>query len=358
MKHLINEHIRALNPPKADLLNHDRGVFLDKSELPYGPSPLVIQEMIKAATTVNRYPEILHHSLRTAIANYTNTRKEQIFVGNGSDAIIELLLKIFVKFGENVLIPIPTFFVYQHATKIVGGNPIFVNRLDDFGLEVPRLLQKVTPEVKLIFIANPNNPTANYVSREIILNILNQVDCIVVVDECYYEFCQETVIDLVDQYPNLVVLRSFSKSFGLAGLRVGYSIANETIIDYLYRVANPFSVNAIALAAAVVALKDIDYVNSNIEKICQEREIMAQNLAQLGCLVYPSSTNFLFIGTHSLGISSKQLVKALQDKQIFVQDCGLQAGLDEYCFKASIGTPADNQVLLKGLKEILQIRPN
>ncbi|MDB9416095.1 hypothetical protein PN487_05680 [Microcystis aeruginosa CS-556/03] len=95
-----------------------------------------------------------------------------------------------------------------------------------------------------------------------------------------------------------------------------------------------------------------------IEKICQEREIMAQNLAQLGCLVYPSSTNFLFIGTHSLGISSKQLVKALQDKQIFVQDCGLQAGLDEYCFKASIGTSADNQVLLKGLKKILQIRPN
>ena len=258
MKHLINEHIRALNPPKADLLNHDRGVFLDKSELPYGPSPLVIQEMIKAATTVNRYPEILHHSLRAAIANYTNSRKEQIFVGNGSDAIIELLLKIFVKFGENVLIPIPTFFVYQYATKIVGGNPIFVNRLDDFRLDVPSLLQKVTPEVKLIFIANPNNPTANYVSREIILKILNEVDCIVVVDECYYEFCQETVIDLVDQYPNLVVLRSFSKSFGLAGLRVGYGIANETIIDYLYRVAKPFSVNAIALAAAVVAFIQLE----------------------------------------------------------------------------------------------------
>jgi histidinol-phosphate aminotransferase len=291
--------------------------------------------MIKAATTVNRYPEILHHSLRAAIANYTNSRKEQIFVGNGSDAIIELLLKIFVKFGENVLIPIPTFFVYQYATKIVGGNPIFVNRLDDFRLDVPSLLQKVTPEVKLIFIANPNNPTANYVSREIILKILNEVDCIVVVDECYYEFCQETVIDLVDQYPNLVVLRSFSKSFGLAGLRVGYGIANETIVDYLYRVAKPFSVNAIALAAAAVALKDMDYVNSNIQKICQERELMAENLAQLGCFVYPSSTNFLFMGSHSLGIPSRQLVQALQDKQIFIQDCGLQAGLDEYFFKVS-----------------------
>jgi histidinol-phosphate aminotransferase len=358
MKHLINEHIRALNPPKTDLLNHDKGVFLDKSELPYAPSPLVIQEMIKTATTVNRYPEILHHSLRAAIANYTNSRKEQIFVGNGSDAIIELLLRIFVKFGENVLIPIPTFFVYQYATKIVGGNPILVNRLDDFGLDVPSLLQKVTPEVKLIFIANPNNPTANSVSREIILNILNEVDCIVVVDECYYEFCQETVIDLVDQYPNLVVLRSFSKSFGLAGLRVGYGIANETIVDYLYRVAKPFSVNAIALAAATTAIKDIDYVNFNIQKICQEREIMAQNLAQLGCFVYPSSTNFLFIGTHSLGIPSRQLVQSLQDKQIFVQDCGLQAGLDEYFFKVSIGTPANNQALIKGMEDIIQIRPN
>jgi histidinol-phosphate aminotransferase len=232
-----------------------------------------------------------------------------------------------------------------------------VNRLDDFGLDVPSLLQKVTPEVKLIFIANPNNPTANSVSREIILNILNEVNCIVVVDECYYEFCQETVIDLVDQYPNLVVLRSFSKSFGLAGLRVGYGIANETIVDYLYRVAKPFAVNAIALAAATTAIKDIDYVNSNIQKICQEREIMAQNLAQLGCFVYPSSTNFLFIGTHSLGIPSRQLVQALQDKQIFVQDCGLQAGLDEYCFKISIGTPADNQALIKGMKEVLQMAP-
>ena len=153
MQYLINEHLRNFKTKALNFSNEKSGIFLDKCELPYGPSPLVIEAIVKAANTVNRYPEMRQTSLRSAIANYTNTRKEQIFIGNGSDAIIELLIRLFVQPNDQVLIPIPTFFVYQYYTKMVGGNPIFFHRLDDFTLEVPSLIEKVTSQVKLIFIA-------------------------------------------------------------------------------------------------------------------------------------------------------------------------------------------------------------
>ncbi|MDJ0728705.1 MAG: histidinol-phosphate transaminase [Crocosphaera sp.] len=358
MQHLINEHLRTFKAKTLNFSNEKNGIFLDKCELPYGPSPLVLEAMIKAANTVNRYPEMGQTSLRSAIANYTHTKKEQIFVGNGSDAIIELLIKLFVQPNDQVLIPIPTFFVYQYYTKIAGGNPIFIHRLDDFSLDVPSFLEKVTSQVKLIFIANPNNPTGNCIPQEVIIQLLENVNCIVVVDECYYEFSQETVVDLVDQYPNLVVLRSFSKSFGLAGLRVGYSIANETIIDYLYRISKPFCVNTIALTAAIVALENMPYVQANVQKICQEKAIMSQKLEQLGCDVYPSSTNFLLVNSKPLNILSKQVVQKLQDQKIFVQDCSLQPGLDEYYFRVSMGTSQENHTFLKAFSHLLHQNKN
>ena len=351
--YLVNEHIKALSSKVADPPRSENAISLDKNELPFSPSPSIIKAIADASTKSNRYPEILGGCLREALANYTGTKKEQIFLGNGSDDLIELIAKVFVKSGDDGLLPIPTFFVYKHAIKIIGGNPIYVNRTDDFGLDVNALLQKVTSKTKVVFIANPNNPTANLVSRNVILEVLNNVKCIVVIDECYYEICQETVIDLVDRYPNLIVLRSLSKSFGLAGLRIGYGIANETLVDYLYRAAQMFPVNNIAMIAGIVALTEVEYARSNIEKICLERKKLTQALEQLGFFVYPSSTNFLFVKTKLLEISSYQLVQALSQKNIFVKDFGLQPSLDAYYFRTSVGTPRENQALLEGLAEVI-----
>jgi histidinol-phosphate aminotransferase len=349
---LINEHIKALNP-KQTLYKSEDAIRLDKGELPYPPSPEVIKAICDAAGEINRYPELLGGALRKALAEYAGVKTEQIVMGNGSDDLIELILKVFVKSEEEVLLPIPTFFVYDFATRVVGGVPVSVKRNEDFGLNVEAILEKISSKTKVLFIANPNNPTANLVSRNTILEILSYLDCLIVVDECYYEFCQETVADLIEQYPNLIVLRSFSKSFGLAGIRLGYGIASERVIDYLYRATQLFPINKLAIAAANAALKDRDYVRLNIENICQERNNLAGELEKLGFIVYPSATNFLFVGTKPLGITSKDLVQFLQDKNIFVADFGLKQGLDAYYFRIAIGTSSENQVLLGGLKEVI-----
>ena len=348
---LVNDHIKALAPKPALPTKGNQAISLDKGELPYPPSPRVVEAIANAAKTVNRYPDVLGGSLRGALAEYAGVKTEQIVVGNGSDDIIELIVKVFVQPGDKTLLPTPTFVIYDLATRVVGGKPIHVSRTADFGLDVKALLE-VAPRTKVLFLANPNNPTANSIAREVIVEILDRVECLVVVDECYYEFCQETVADLVGQYPNLIVLRSLSKSFGLAGMRVGYGIANEFTIDYLYRAAQMFPVNELAMIAANAALADQAYVHSKIEQVWQERKALAQQLEGLGFLLYPSATNFLFVSTKPLGISSKDLVKALRDKNIFVADFGLKQGLDAYYFRVSVGTPRENQTFLQGVEAI------
>lgn len=351
--YLLNEHIKTLTSKKAPRKGGN-AIRLDKGELPYPPSDQVVKAITNAASEINRYPEILGGSLRKALAQYTGTSEEQIIIGNGSDDLIELIIKVFVKPGEEVLLPTPTFFIYDFATKVVGGVPVWVKRTEDFGLSIQAILKQITSRTKVLFIANPNNPTANLISRETILELLQQLDCLVVVDECYYEFCQVTVADLIDRYPNLIILRSLSKSFGLAGIRVGYAIANEESVDYLYRAAQLFPVNKLALAAANAALEESAPVFSNIEQICQERANLARELEQLGLFVYPSATNFLFVRTEALSIISQDLVRSLEDQNIFVADFGLKQGLDAYYFRTSVGTPAENQVLLAGLQKAIK----
>jgi len=355
-KDMVNQHVKSLTPKVAGPPKADNAIRLDKGELPYPPSRHVIEAIASAARTLNRYPDILGGELRGALAKYTKGKPEQIIIGNGSDDMIELIVKTFVQPGEEVLLPVPTFFVYWHSTEMIGARPVFVQRTADFGLDVEAMLQKVTPQTKVLFIANPNNPTANLVARETIIQILDRLDCMVVVDECYYEICQETVADLVDKYPHLIVLRSFSKSFGLAGLRVGYAIANEVIVDYLYRAAQLFPVSKLALVGAIAALEEISYVQANLAQIRQERGKLAKALQQLGFIVYPSATNFLFVRTEPLGITSKDLVAALQGKNIFVADFGGKPGLDEYYFRTAVGTRTENQRLLNGLQEAIAAR--
>ena len=349
---LFNEHIKTLTPKKA-IIRGENAIRLDKGELPYPPSPKVVQAIAETVNQINRYPDVLGGTLRTALADYTGVNPEQIVIGNGSDDLIELIVKIFLKPGEEVILPTPTFFVYGFATRVVGGVPIEVARKEDFSLDIDAIINQVTPKTKVIFLANPNNPTANLEPREHLIKILERLDCIVVIDECYYEFCQETVADLVDSYPNLIVLRSLSKSFGLAGIRVGYAITNENIADYLYRIAQLFPVNKLAIAASRAALKDREYIQYNINQIHQSKQQLIPALEEIGLIVYPSATNFLFLNTKPLGMPSQDLVKSLQEKNVLVADFGGKQGLEPYYFRTAIGTPEENQILLKALSSKL-----
>ena len=325
-------------------------IRLDKGELPYPPSPKVVDAIATAAATCNRYPDLLGGQLRTALADYTGAQPDQIIIANGSDDLIELIVKISLQPGDQVLLPVPTFFVYGFATQVVGGSPVHIQRTPEFGLDLEALLAQITPQTKVLFIANPNNPTGNLVPRELLVEILERLDCLVVVDECYYEICQQTVVDLIDRYPHLIILRSLSKSFGLAGLRVGYALANATLVDYLYRAAQLFPVNTLAIAAALAALTDLPYIQTNLEQICQARTNLTQQLQQLGLGVYPSVTNFLLVNTQPVGLTSAEVVQRLSDRHILVQDFGNKPGLDAYHVRTAVGTPTENQALLAGVK--------
>lgn len=349
----VSPSIRGLVSKTAGPPKDNQAIRLDKGELPYPPSPKVVDAITQAATTCNRYPAVLGGVLREKLAIYTGAFPEQLIISNGSDDLIELIIKVFVQPGQQVLLPVPTFFVYWHATQVMGGVPVFVQRTPDFGLDVDALVAKTTPDTKVLYIANPNNPTANLVGRDTLIEVLNRVNCVVVVDECYFELCQTTIADLVATYPNLIVLRSLSKSFGLAGLRIGYAIATPQVVDYLYRAAQLFPVNKVAIAAGIAALEDQAYVQANIQRILAEKPRLQKALVNLGFKVYPSDTNFLFVDTQPLNLQSDVLVKALQDQNIWVADFGSKPGLGDHYFRTAVGTPEENQGLLKGLEVVI-----
>jgi histidinol-phosphate aminotransferase len=331
----------------------ERSIRLDKGEFPYPPSPRVVAAIQGAAVGVNRYPEVLTPTLRQVLADYCGLAVDRVAIGNGSDDLIELVLKICLDPGDEVIVPVPSFFVYGAATEMLGGKTVQVPRQEDFDLDIPAILAAVTDRTKLIFIANPNNPTANGTARENLMSILEQVSCFVVVDECYFEIYGQTVADLVDLYPHLIVLRSLSKSFGLAGIRIGYSLANPLVTDYLYRVAQIFPVDCLAVAAGIAAIQDVAYARQKLQEVVFDRDKLAVAMTGLGLRVYRSDTNFLFVSTALLGIFATDLVQKLAAKEIYVADFSHKPGLDGHHFRVATGTFAENQEFCRALVEAL-----
>jgi histidinol-phosphate aminotransferase len=352
MEKSIRSIVRSLPSKQAGNPKSDRAIRLDKGEFPYPPSPQVISAIQAAASGINRYPEVLTNTLRQAIADYNRVDLDRIFVGNGSDDLIELVLKICIEPGDEVILPVPTFFVYGAASKMLGGVTVAVPRQDDFGLDVAAILAAITPRTKLIFIANPNNPTANLVDRAALIELLDQTDCLIVVDECYFEICQTTIAAEIESYPNLIVLRIFSKGFGLAGLRLGYGITNPQMTDYLYRIAQIFPVNQLAIAAGIAALTDLDYMETKLAEIKNERQQLAAAMQALGLQVYRSDTNFLLVNCADWGVTSAVLVAQLAQQEIFVADFGGKPGLDNYHLRVATGTPIENQAFLSNLQTL------
>jgi histidinol-phosphate aminotransferase len=229
---------------------------------------------------------------------------------------------------------------------------VAVPRKADFGLDVTAIIAAITPRTKLIFIANPNNPTANLVDRAALLELLDLADCLIVVDECYFEICQITIAAEIEQYPNLIVLRSLSKGFGLAGLRLGYGITNPQMTDYLYRAAQIFPVNQLAIAAGIAALADLDYMQTKLAEIKNERQQLAAAMQALGLRIYRSDTNFLLASCADWNITSAALVAQLAQQEVFVADFGGKPGLDNYHLRVATGTPIDNQAFLANLQTL------
>jgi histidinol-phosphate aminotransferase len=353
MRDLVPDYVKRLPVRAASGPAVPGEIRLDRNEQPFAPSPRVVEAIQKAAEQANRYPESFSGSLRRRIEQYTGVAFDQIAVGNGSDELIEWIARAFLSNGDEIIVPKPSFFYYATTCGAVGGVTVYADRNPDFTLRIDSIFEKVTDRTKVLYIANPNNPTGTPVPRAEIIEILDRADFLVVVDECYHEFHGETVVDLLPKYPHLLILRSFSKAFGLAALRIGYAMGTPEMIGYLHRVAQSYSVNRMAHAAAIAALDDVEWAKEKIATICEQRDELAAAIREAGYLAHPTRTNFVLVNSKPVGKTSTEIAAELRKAQIHVTDFAGYPGLDEYSFRITIGQPHENAAALRILQQLV-----
>ncbi len=322
-------------------------IKLDANENPYGCSPKVSQALA-GYPHLNIYPDDAQSRLRKLLARYAGVDAGYVVAGSGSNQLIDLVARLFLDKGDEVINCTPTFGIYRFSTELCGGTVVEVPRQEDFALNVSAIKRAISKKTKLIFLANPNNPTGTLTSRQEILELLD-TGLPLLVDEAYYEFSQKTAAPLVSQYGNLMVLRTLSKWAGLAGLRIGYGLFPPTIADCLLRIKIPYNVNAAALVAVEASLKDMDYLMDTVKAIIAERERLFAELKKLRWLKpYPSQANFILCKV--LRGEAKELRQKLQDRGILVRYFD-QPRLQN-CLRISVGKPEHTDALIKALREI------
>jgi histidinol-phosphate aminotransferase len=339
------------SPEALDEETRALGVLkLDANENVYGPSPKV-KAALASLNDAHIYPDSCQTELRKALAVYTGVSAEHIVAGSGSDQLIDLLTRLFVATGDEVLTSTPTFAMYKFFTELVGGKFVAVSRDDEYNLIPEKLIKAISKKTKLIFIAMPNNPTGTQIPVEAVKKIID-TGVPVVVDEAYYEFTGQTLAPELDNYPNLMILRTFSKWAGLAGLRVGYGLFPMAVAEKLDAIKDPYCVNAAAVTAARESLKDVDYLMGNVKLMTSERDRLFAALSSIKYLKpYPSAANFILCKVKAKIALQIQVV--LERRGILVRY--FNSPQMENCLRFSIGRPEDTDRLIAELRRIEEI---
>ena len=322
-------------------------IKIDANENPYGCSPRV-NKALEKYPQFNIYPDDGQEKLRGLIAGYAGIDAKYIVAGNGSNQLIDLLIRLLVNPGDEVINCTPTFGIYSFSTRLCNGSLVDVPRDEAFNIDITKVKAAITKITKLIFVTNPNNPTGNLTPQKDIIELLD-TGAPVVVDEAYYEFSRQTIMPLIGKYENLIVLRTFSKWAGLAGLRVGYGIFPEAIADFILRIKIPYNVNVAAQVAVAESLQDKDYLLASVQKLILERQRLIDQLQKISWLtVYPSESNFIFCRVQNM--DARDLHKQLQMKGILVRYFDQPRIRD--CIRFSVGKPEHTDALIKTLREI------
>jgi len=357
LRRLVKHHIPAVNPygyiasmdvsAQEASVSVERLIKLDGNENPYGCSPRV-RKALERYQFYHVYPDSEQRELRRRLEDYTGVPSGLIVTGSGSDEIIDLIMRLFVGPGDRVVNCIPTFGMYAFSTDSWGGQVLAVPRDKDFGIDLPATRSAIRQGAKVLFIASPNNPTGNTTSAPDILELL-QEEVMVVVDEAYHEFSGKSVISLVQEHDNLIVLRTFSKWAGLAGLRVGYGIVPEWVAGYLATVKPPYNVNAAAQIAAIASLEDLAYLLETVKSIVRERQRLFDEIGTIsGLKPWPSEANFLLCSV--LGEDARSIYLTLRSKGILIRYFDTPI-LKNY-IGVSVGKPEQNDALVAALRGI------
>ena len=352
----VCESILSLSPyqggkPISELqreLGLDHVVKLASNENPLGPGPKALEAIQKASSEISRYPDGNGFELKRAIAEHLSVIADGITLGNGSNDILELVARAYVSQAEDeVVFSQYAFVVYPLVTQALGATAV-VTPANDFGHDLDAMLASITDNTKLIFVANPNNPTGTLLSDDAIYAFLSKVpsSVIVVLDQAYIEYLDTADLSIgwLNEFDNLIITRTFSKAYGLAGLRVGYSISNPEIADYLNRIRQPFNVNHIAQSAATAAIFDEAFLVRSVIANKNGLLQLSQGFKRLGLSYIPSHANFIAVKVTDAGVIYQKLL----EKGFIVRPVEMQGYL-----RVSVGTRNENETFLDALKSVL-----
>ncbi len=355
--------VRPYVPGKpVEELQRERGLHevikLASNENPHPPSDAVLAVLASGCRELNRYPDDSAYHLHRALAKHLSVSDRRIFIGNGSVEILYLLAELFVKAGENLVYATPSFVVYDIVARLSLGEGRPVPCDDEFRHDLDAIRAQVDEATKLVFICNPNNPTGTYNSETELRAFLDSLpeDLLVVVDEAYYEYVEAPdypqTIEWLERYPNLIILRTFSKIHSLAGLRIGYSISHPELVKLLERGRPPFNVNSLSQAAALASLSEVDRLRHIERENAIGRRYISKKLIQLGCRVLDSQTNFVMA---FLPMDAAEAYESLLEKGVIVRPMG-NFGTDMNAVRISVGLEEENHRLVHAIEDMLQER--
>ncbi len=327
---------------------HERDyIKLNTNENPYPPSPKVIDRIKEGANALLRlYPSPMADPLRKKAAEVYGVQQDNILAGNGADDLLSILVRSFVNEGDFVVLTDPTYTLYDTLVTIQEGNIFRVSLTDDF--DIPE--EFIKRDAKLTFLANPNSPSGTFIPVKRIEGFVKGMNGVLVVDEAYVDFACETAIPLIHKYPNIIVLRTFSKSFSLAGLRIGLAFAHHDLIQGMTKVKDSYNLNRLSIAAATAALDDIRWMEDNVAKIKKTRESLIVSLSTMGFKVYPSQSNFILAKIPDRNL--RDVYEELKRRGILVRYFDTQRLQD--CIRITIGTDHEISVLLREISRIVK----
>ena len=328
-------------------------IKLASNENPLGPSPKALQALDRFKESSHLYPDPTAADLRKAAAVFFGCPPERIIAGNGSDEIIDLICRAFIEPGDEVIIPECTFSYYRIASLACGARPI-ASGMKGQAIDAEDILKQLSGKTKIVFVANPNNPTGTYLTKAEIMHLAAKVpkNTLLVVDEAYAAFVRHSdfisAADLINDHEHVAVIHTLSKSHGLAGLRLGFGIAHEQVIENLYRIKPPFNVNLLALKAGEAALYDKAFLQQTLENTWKGLDYLYTEADRLGLEYVPSQTNFVLI---RIGADAQRVYEELLKKGIITRSMA-SYGLDNF-IRVSIGLPRENRAFINHLEEIL-----
>jgi len=329
-------------------------VKLASNENPIGPSPMAMAAIRDAIGTLHRYPDGGAFELTRVVSDYLGVSPEMIVFGNGSDELIGLLCQALLTQGDEVVLPQPSFLIYDIMTRSMGAKPVAVP-LKSLSIDLDGVLEAVTPDTRMVFINNPNNPTGTIIRKDAFEAFLEKLPrrVMVVVDEAYIEFVQDDACaigtDYLDRPNPLAVLRTFSKAYGLAGLRIGYGIMHEEIRSLVNRVRMPFNASTLAQVAAGAAIRDTDFLEKTRRVVREGLAYLFDAVGSLGLTCFPTQSNFFLI---DMKRDAGEVFEKMLHQGVIVRSMA-SYGFPEY-IRVNVGLPEENERLVAALKEILE----